>query len=309
MKPGWKTTEFWIAAVGQVLALLVILGAVNNADRSTLEGALTAGITAVFTLLASAGVIVNYVSGRVRLKVKADDAEPAKPPSSPPNGPRGVVVPAVLLAMGLLAGPLSAQTFYRPATAPVVQEVRSQGPGVKPVALLPWRQKLEDELRRSREENKQLLERIIDLVSKQQQPAPPAAPQITREYYIYYLPKQELPIPGEPRQLLPIPGDPRQLLPIPGDPKQLLPLPGPPKQLLPGPGVPKQDLPGAGEPKQPLPGPPGYYMPPAAQPGQRPPIVEEYRQLGPPQGYQRFARQGQWPVASGQKKALASRVD
>lgn len=68
IKPGVKTTEFWIALVVQVLPLLVMLGVIGPGDVSTLEGALTKAITAVGALAAAAWVIVEYIKGRVRTK-------------------------------------------------------------------------------------------------------------------------------------------------------------------------------------------------------------------------------------------------
>lgn len=68
VKPGWKTTEFWITLLGQVLALLVALGVVQTSDAGLLGNALSNSITAIATLLANALIVVNYVRGRAHLK-------------------------------------------------------------------------------------------------------------------------------------------------------------------------------------------------------------------------------------------------
>ena len=70
MKPGYLTTEFWTAAASQLLSLLVILGVITGADRTTLEGALTASITAVGTLVASAVVVWQYIASRTTIKTQ-----------------------------------------------------------------------------------------------------------------------------------------------------------------------------------------------------------------------------------------------
>jgi hypothetical protein len=61
MKPGWKTTEFWLTALAMIVALLYASGLV--ADGSSLEQAL-AFVSAVL-------VSLGYTAGRSLAKAKA----------------------------------------------------------------------------------------------------------------------------------------------------------------------------------------------------------------------------------------------
>lgn len=233
-RPGWQTSEFWIALVSQVLSLLVIAGYLSAAGRSTLEGALANGIASAFAFASSAAVVIRYIQSRTALK---QDMRPVPAPA-------GTSVLALVL-MGL---------FLFPAPAPAQ-------PAGQRTCLLPWRADVERRLRelqqpRSDPALAEALRQIAEnqrqiLALLQQRPAAPpaAAPQIIvlgapyQQLPIAGLPKQELPIQGAPRQELPIEGQPRQELPIQGQPRQELPPAGPPKQVLPGDVKPRQELP------------------------------------------------------------------
>ncbi len=68
MKPGYRTTEFWITLATQVLTLLAVTGWISGADRDNLTSAVTQAITAVFSLLTSAGVVKQYIQSRAHVK-------------------------------------------------------------------------------------------------------------------------------------------------------------------------------------------------------------------------------------------------
>ncbi len=71
MKPGYLTTEFYIAAASQLLGLLVMMGVISGTDKTTLEGAVSAAITAVGTLIGSAIIAWQYIASRTTQKVQA----------------------------------------------------------------------------------------------------------------------------------------------------------------------------------------------------------------------------------------------
>lgn len=71
MKPGWKTTEFWMTLLTQLVGLLVILGVISTQDRASIEGALSSAITAVVTLIAQVSVLWKYIQDRTQLKMEA----------------------------------------------------------------------------------------------------------------------------------------------------------------------------------------------------------------------------------------------
>jgi hypothetical protein len=79
MKPGWQTSEFWIALAGQVLALLALTGAINIGDKDKVETAVTNMVTAVFTITSSAAVVVRYIRSRSELKSQALTAASERP--------------------------------------------------------------------------------------------------------------------------------------------------------------------------------------------------------------------------------------
>lgn len=94
MKSGVLTSEFWVSLIPQALGLLIILGVILPADKSTLENALTAVVGAVGTLAGSVLVIWKYIQSRTTLKqeqIKADavvDVAQAKAqlPAQKPGG-------------------------------------------------------------------------------------------------------------------------------------------------------------------------------------------------------------------------------
>jgi hypothetical protein len=75
MKPGWQTSEFYIALAGQLLAILVLLGIVPAADRATLEGAISRAVEAVAAFAASTLGVWQYIRSRTTVKTEAAIAE------------------------------------------------------------------------------------------------------------------------------------------------------------------------------------------------------------------------------------------
>lgn len=71
MKPGYKTTEFWMTLGTQVLTIAVILGVVPSDDIDMLGKAIAGVISGVVSLI----TLVTYVRGRVELKQQAQRIE------------------------------------------------------------------------------------------------------------------------------------------------------------------------------------------------------------------------------------------
>jgi hypothetical protein len=233
LKPGFKTTEFWLAMVGKVISGLALIGILNTSDAGMLSDALTKIIGAVAVVLLNAGVILAYLKGRLALKQK---------------------LPLILLALLLFgAGPARAQSILpwrngihqrllaleqrqnqpAPAPVPTPQPIIIQPPATPP-AVGP---------------------QLIMVPQQPQQSMPPIA-------------WQQLPLaPQGPIQQLPLaPQGPIQSLPLaPQGPIQQLPLApqGPIQQLPLAPSAPIQQLPLAPPgPPQPLPlAPPANKLP------------------------------------------------
>ena len=70
VKPGYKTTEFWITLLGQAVALGVVFGIVQPQDQGTIADAAGKAVQGVFALIVSGATILSYISARVRLKDK-----------------------------------------------------------------------------------------------------------------------------------------------------------------------------------------------------------------------------------------------
>lgn len=72
MKPGWKTTEFWMTAVAQLLPFLVLLGVVPAADVQSL----TASIASVVSGCLAGVSLIAYVVQRYKLKTSPPQVMP-----------------------------------------------------------------------------------------------------------------------------------------------------------------------------------------------------------------------------------------
>jgi hypothetical protein len=293
MRPGWKTSEFWVALVSQLLALAVLLGVIPVQDRATLEGALATAVTAAFVLVASAAVAWKYMGGRVDLKTLAAERQGDHPAASARHmAVGGAFLPAVLLGL-VAAGVASAQ-----------------GPpaGFVKACLLPWRARVEWRLEQLRRQPPPAatdpallaaLQRLADLqaqtlplLQRQQVPAPPAplpsGPPQQEVHHYYWQPRVELPAPGAPRIDLPAPGIPKIDMPTPQQPRIDIQAPGAPRIQIQAPGAPRIDLRPPGEPAPAVPTPSLRDIPAPTMPRAEPPAPPT---PAAPTGYQRYTRQ------------------
>jgi hypothetical protein len=217
MKPGWQSSEFWIALVGQALAVLALTGAINVGDKDKIETALANAVTAVFTILSSAAVVVRYIKSRSELKSQA--LATSEPSRTPPLLPL-IVAALLFLPTSSQAAPPSMPTclMCRPRTDP---------------ALMALLQQLA--------QNQQT---IIALL-QQRTPAPNAAPPQAQPLIIMVPggPQQTIPLGPAPRQEIPLGGLPRQDIPLGTAPQQNIPLGAPPQQAIPLGPAPRQVIP------------------------------------------------------------------
>lgn len=132
----------------------------------------------------------------------------------------------------------------------------------RPAALLPWRNRVEQELRQRSQPpapstDPALLallqqisaqqQQILALLARQGQAQPPQVIVLGGP------PRQDIPLGGMPRQEIPLGGPPRQDIPLGTPPKQDVPLGRPPSQQIPlGGAPPQQILPGEVKPPAPL---------------------------------------------------------
>jgi len=205
MKPGWQSSEFWITLLGQVLAVLALTGAINVGDRTHLETALANAVAAIFTLAASAAVVIRYIRSRTELK-----HQELQNPNRPPT-----VLPALLLGL-LLAAP--AQAAPRTPTC-----FFPRAPRTDPAVVAALQQIAQNQ------------QTIIALLQQRSAPPPAAAPHAAPQPLIIVVPgpRQEIPLGGAPRQEIPLGGAPRQDIQLGPPPRQDVPLGPPPRQNIP----------------------------------------------------------------------------
>lgn len=225
MKPGWQTSEFWIAIIGQVLALLALTGTINTGDRAKLETALTDAVTAIFTLAASTLVVIRYIRSRSELKTIALATEERPIANGPPRA-----LPLLLLAVFFAAGPALAAEPASAKTCLIIGRQQQPQPQTDPALVAALQQIAQNQ------------QTIIQLL-QQRQAAP--APQVI------VLPGPQIPLGGAPRQDIPLGGPPKQDLPLGGPPKQEVPLGPPPRQEIPLGPAPRYDIPLKPAPVQP----------------------------------------------------------
>lgn len=74
IKPGWKTTEFWLGLFSALVGFAVLAGVVPGLDTET-GNALTAAITqiveGVVALVAIVGPLLGYIRSRATVKAAA----------------------------------------------------------------------------------------------------------------------------------------------------------------------------------------------------------------------------------------------
>lgn len=68
MKPGYKTTEFWLTLLAQIVPLLVLAGIVPREDVKTVLDSTTGIITGTSVVVTNALVLASYISRRLGLK-------------------------------------------------------------------------------------------------------------------------------------------------------------------------------------------------------------------------------------------------
>lgn len=68
MKPGYKTTEFYLTIIGQALSLLAVLGIINASDVQPMYQLIGEMIAAGVVVVAGAWQVVSYTKSRTELK-------------------------------------------------------------------------------------------------------------------------------------------------------------------------------------------------------------------------------------------------
>lgn len=69
IKPGWKTSEFWVTAVSFVFSGLYLVGLLNdNNQKEDLISESSRGVEAVILIIGQLTVLFKYIKGRTEVK-------------------------------------------------------------------------------------------------------------------------------------------------------------------------------------------------------------------------------------------------
>lgn len=63
-KPGIKTTEFWMTLLAQIMPILIIVGAIPEAEADTVSKSIAAVVAGIISLVS----LVAYIWGRTEVK-------------------------------------------------------------------------------------------------------------------------------------------------------------------------------------------------------------------------------------------------
>jgi tryptophan synthase alpha subunit len=68
IKPGYKTTEFWISIANALLMALVGFGVLSQEQSESLGAAVAQAIVAGFALVAAIVPVIEYIRSRTQVK-------------------------------------------------------------------------------------------------------------------------------------------------------------------------------------------------------------------------------------------------
>lgn len=68
VKSGFKTTEFWITLLVEIISIFVIVGVLTPEEGEALVLALSDAIVVSVALVAALAPLLTYIWGRVRIK-------------------------------------------------------------------------------------------------------------------------------------------------------------------------------------------------------------------------------------------------
>ena len=69
LKPGYKTTEFWLTVAVQILPMLVIFNVLSQPEADTLSQSIQQAVQAVAALATALAPIWRYIESRKAVKL------------------------------------------------------------------------------------------------------------------------------------------------------------------------------------------------------------------------------------------------
>jgi hypothetical protein len=234
MKSGFKTTEFWLTLVAQLISLLVMTGAIPQADTGMLNESaskIAAGVVAALTLC-------KYIHSRTLVKTS--------------------VWLLILLVPGLAKAQDTRIADWRFKIADLRQGADYREPSANLQSSI---SNLQSPVRRTclfgncggNQSNAQVIQLLTQIVNQnaqliailqaQQRPQQPPAAAPAPQLIVLGGPMQQIPLGGAPQQQIPLGGPPLQNIPLGGMPQQNIPLGPAPQQNIPLGTPPQQNIP------------------------------------------------------------------
>lgn len=71
MKPGFKTSEFWVTVMSQIVGLLIMTGHITPQDGVSINNNFNIAITSIINFITAMYMLyttVEYIRGRIKLK-------------------------------------------------------------------------------------------------------------------------------------------------------------------------------------------------------------------------------------------------
>ena len=69
LKPGYKTTEFWLTVAIQILPMLVIFNVLSQPEADTLSQSIQQAVQAIAALITALAPIWRYIESRKAVKL------------------------------------------------------------------------------------------------------------------------------------------------------------------------------------------------------------------------------------------------
>ncbi len=88
IKPGFKTTEFWLTLGTFLVSGFVLTGVIAQGNQDTIGQIVTHAITSVSLVAGQAAIVYKYISGRNKKKAAVTEDSSDKLPTRPKSKPK-----------------------------------------------------------------------------------------------------------------------------------------------------------------------------------------------------------------------------
>lgn len=74
VKPGYKTTEFWVTLITNVITALVLTGLLTQTEAEVLNQATAAMVVGLIALITNGLIVFTYIRSRTDVKLQEQEA-------------------------------------------------------------------------------------------------------------------------------------------------------------------------------------------------------------------------------------------